>query len=238
MNKEKNKTPFFAFYPADFIMNTSRLSDEMVGKYIRLLCDQWVNGSLEMDQVPQALAKYYTEAPGNMFYNERLEEERIKALRIWNQRKGASDAAAKKRSTTPDGPPDGLPNDPPNQNQNQNKKKNKNKSENKKQIVTTKEVVLPWSSPQFLKVWETWKQYKAGEHRFKFKTVISEQAALTKLWNESQGAEDLAIFMVFNAIASQWKGIFPLKDQELKKFNNKKGQNDEQFNEIRERYGL
>ena len=43
---KKNKDPAILFYPEVFIMGTIFMSDEEVGKYIRLLCYQHQHGGL------------------------------------------------------------------------------------------------------------------------------------------------------------------------------------------------
>jgi uncharacterized protein YdaU (DUF1376 family) len=40
------KSPAFQFYAADFAMDTQSWSAEEVGVYVRLLCSEWVNGSI------------------------------------------------------------------------------------------------------------------------------------------------------------------------------------------------
>jgi uncharacterized protein YdaU (DUF1376 family) len=41
-----SKPPAFQFYASDFLVDTIDLSNEELGAYVRLLCHQWVNGSL------------------------------------------------------------------------------------------------------------------------------------------------------------------------------------------------
>ena len=40
------KSPAFQFYAADFVMDTQSWTAEEVGVYVRLLCSEWVNGSI------------------------------------------------------------------------------------------------------------------------------------------------------------------------------------------------
>lgn len=48
------KSPAFQFYAADFLTDTAEMTDQEVGVYMRLLCHQWVNGSLNRE--PHRLA--------------------------------------------------------------------------------------------------------------------------------------------------------------------------------------
>lgn len=41
-----NKTPAFPLYASEFLGDTDEMTNEEVGMYIRLLCVQWVNGSI------------------------------------------------------------------------------------------------------------------------------------------------------------------------------------------------
>ena len=77
----KNKDPAFMFYPSDFMIGTFFMTDEEVGKYIRMLCIQHQQGRLsaeEMDSMcgnsSKIRAKFVTDENG-MYYNERLDEE-------------------------------------------------------------------------------------------------------------------------------------------------------------------
>lgn len=78
-------------------------------------------------------------------------------------------------------------------------------------INNKQEVVLPFESLNFLRQWELWKEYKKKEHRFKFKTTISEQASLMKLNNLAKQNESTAIKIIHQSISNGWKGFFALK---------------------------
>ena len=81
------KDPAFLFYSSNFMTGTMFMTDEQVGKYIRLLCAQHLSaddrlsekhmilicGSLDAD----ITAKFHIDADG-FYYNERLRAERIK----------------------------------------------------------------------------------------------------------------------------------------------------------------
>lgn len=74
-------------------------------------------------------------------------------------------------------------------------------------------LVLPFESENFLKFWNIWKEYKKREHRFNYKSVLSEQSALKKLYELSEGKEDKALRIIENSISSGWRGFF--KDKEI-----------------------
>ncbi len=72
------KNPAFLFYPSDFVIGTMDMTDEEVGRYIRLLCRQFEQGSIApkyMENVSQeVLKKFYKDKKGN-YFNKRLKSE-------------------------------------------------------------------------------------------------------------------------------------------------------------------
>jgi hypothetical protein len=75
-----------------------------------------------------------------------------------------------------------------------------------------KEVVFPFDSIEFKKNWQIWKNYKKTDHRFSYKSEVSEQAALKSLNELSKGVEENAIKIIHQSIAGGWKGFFELKN--------------------------
>lgn len=81
------KPPAFQFYADDFLAGTMAMSQQEVGAYIRLLCHQWSNGGIPLDQGKlrriaggkvsgEVLSKF--ESVDGVLRNRRLEEERQK----------------------------------------------------------------------------------------------------------------------------------------------------------------
>ena len=74
------KDPAFLFYSNDFLSGTMLMSNEEVGKYIRLLCIQHQQGYLtnedmtDMKATKKILNKFKQNEDGN-YYNERLKYE-------------------------------------------------------------------------------------------------------------------------------------------------------------------
>lgn len=76
-----NKDPAFLFYASDFLTGTMFMSNEQVGKYMRLLCSQHQHGGL-IDKISfnslvgedLILLKKFIESKDG-FYNERLADE-------------------------------------------------------------------------------------------------------------------------------------------------------------------
>lgn len=87
----KSKDPAFLFYPSDFILGTYTMTDEQVGKYIRLLCLQFSKGgklterellSINRDNDPYVNEKFIYE--DGYYYNAKLrkvvEERETRAI--------------------------------------------------------------------------------------------------------------------------------------------------------------
>lgn len=79
-------------------------------------------------------------------------------------------------------------------------------------------VIFPFDSEEFKKWWGYWKEYKSKDHKFKYKSHISEQAALKELSNFANGNENIALQIIEQSIAKGWKGFFELKTDQ-KQYN-------------------
>lgn len=86
---------------------------------------------------------------------------------------------------------------------------NKNEDNNK----NDKSIVAPTT---FSEYWEIWKQYKSEQHKFKYKSPLSEQSALKKLMNLSDGNEETAILIIEQSMANGWSGLFKIKQDDTK----------------------
>lgn len=72
-------------------------------------------------------------------------------------------------------------------------------------------VIFPFETIEFKKWWDLWKEYKFKDHKFKYKSNISEQAALKKLSELSGADESIAIKIIEQSMAQGWVGFFELK---------------------------
>ena len=92
------KDPAFLFYSSDFLSGTMLMSDEDVGKYIRLLCLQHQKGHLKEKEMlnickefnEDIFSKFQKDNEGK-YFNERLEEET-------NKRKAYSESRRNNRN--------------------------------------------------------------------------------------------------------------------------------------------
>ena len=81
-----------------------------------------------------------------------------------------------------------------------------------KVIKKTKGVIIPFDTDEFINAWDMWKQYKKDEHKFNYKSIISEQAALKSLSEHSHQDEQTAIKIIMQSIENGWKGFFKIKN--------------------------
>ena len=98
-----SKDPAFLFYSSDFLTGTMFLSNEQVGKFIRLLCVQHQKGRLSEKHMLSICKTYDSEIfemflkdKEGLFYNERLEieinkrkshseKQRANVMKRWNK---------------------------------------------------------------------------------------------------------------------------------------------------------
>ena len=204
-----SKDPAFLFYSNDFLTGTYTMTDEQVGKYVRLLCLQHQKGHLsEKDML--TICKTYDEdiyskfiKDGDMYYNERLKHEADKRSaysesRRRNKQKAIGNEHINIISSSYD-----------------NHMENENENEN---VITIFNDVQ--NAKQLIYAWQSWKDYKKGQFKFTYKTTHSEITALKNLKTLSHGKDDIAIAIINQSIANGWKGLFA---------TNKSKANDERY---------
>lgn len=91
---------------------------------------------------------------------------------------------------------------------------------------TDGDVILPWDTQNFKAQWSHWKIFKSKEFGFKYKSIQSEQAALTELSNKANGDEKTAIAIIHQSMANGWKGFFQLKNNNNGNRNNNQPRTD------------
>lgn len=83
--------------------------------------------------------------------------------------------------------------------------------------------VLPWDTPGFVDAWGNWKLYKKEQHKFHYKGIHTEQAALMELSKMADGQEAKAIEILHHTTANGWKGFVKPKKDELRQSTSKTG---------------
>jgi len=89
------------------------------------------------------------------------------------------------------------------------KDKDKDISINKSEIFENFD--YPFTSDNFIKKWNQWKQYKKVSHKFSYKSDETEITTLNQLLKLSANNEQNAIEIINQSIANGWKGFFEIK---------------------------
>ena len=97
------KDPALLFYTSDFLTGTMLMTDEQVGKYIRLLCLQHQKGRLTEKHMLSICSTYdeevfskFSKDESGMYYNERLELEAAKRKAFTESRRNNASGGKKK----------------------------------------------------------------------------------------------------------------------------------------------
>jgi uncharacterized protein YdaU (DUF1376 family) len=210
------KAPAFQFYANDFMGATITWDAIACGMYIRLLCTQWVNGSIPDDQrrIARAagvdLADLQREwhliepkfpiAKDGTRKNARLEEVRSRQEEVSKSRKEAADARWNSNANA-----DAKAHTKPMQ------RKVKEKEEVEDEVRP--EMTWPiWAGGQVRLSWMEFKDYRWATHKVKYKTPTTEQHAvnlLAKYYTTGRQCVDGLNL----AMAKGWK--FPVDPKEL-----------------------
>ena len=134
------------------------------------------------------------------------EKNRLNALEMWKKKRAQSDdyAIASESHAIKSREEESR------REEKREEKKREKKPSDKKPKGDDVEIFFPFDSLKFKANWEMWKQYKKDEHKFQYKSAISEQASLKKLGSISNN-EDEAINIIHQSIGNTWKGFFKIK---------------------------
>ena len=183
-----SKDPAVLLYTSDFLSGTYTMTDEQVGRYIRLLCLQHQKGKLTEKDM-QSICKGYDsdvyekfDLVDGCYINKRMYEEAEKRSKFTESRR--KNASAKH-----------MPNHMENENENRNEVKD----------------VLVFPSFEFQNIWQEWIQYKKDEHKDTYKSSKTEQIAINNLIKLCSGNLQVAEEIVNNSIANKYKGLFEIK---------------------------
>lgn len=229
-----DKLHWFKFAPSDWMMGKiQRCSEITQARFIRLCCIYWnkeTNMSIDdaiceidQDHFDELIKrKIITENQEHIFIDflddqmdEIMETSRknSKAGKISAQRRAEKrQQQLNERSTSVQRNPT-------------DKKRTDKKRKEEKRKDKEKGIIFPFDTLDFLKWWDLWKEYKKNEHKFQYKSKISEQAALKKISELANNDEQTAIEIIEQSIANGYKGLFKLKENnnEKNQRNNKKG---------------
>jgi len=204
------KDPAFLWYPNDYIGGTMGMTFEEKGAYIELLMMQFNRGHMTSHMIGQKVGQLwdtikvkFSQDDKGLWYNVRLEEEKNKRQKFTESRRNNVSGAnqySKKKKTKVGHTTSHMEDEDRNVNE-------------VKSVSEKKEIIFPFDSIEFMKWWGYWKEYKLKEHGFKYKSEVSEQAALKKLTELSDAIESDAVKIIEQSIANGWKGFFAVKNE-------------------------
>jgi hypothetical protein len=184
------KDPAVLLYTSDFLSGTYTMTDEQVGRYIRLLCLQHQKGKLsEKDML--SICKGYDldvfekfDLVDGFYLNKRMYEEAEKRSNFTeSRRKNASAKHMQKHM--------------------HEHMEDENENENINRLL--------YPNDEFKKLWEQWIEYKKEEHKDSYKSSKTEQIAINNLLKLSGEDLEVAKEIVNNSIANKYKGLFEIK---------------------------
>ncbi len=196
------KDPAVLLYTSDFLSGTYSMTNEEVGMYIRLLCLQHQKGKLSEKDM-QSICKAYVEDVYSKFekvdgyyINKRMYEEAEKRSKFTESRRNNAKVKHKHNHMQ-----EHMLNHMENENEDVNKDDNIN--------------VLIYPNSEFEKIWKGWIEYKKAEHKEKFKSPKTEQTAINKLVELSNGNSEIASKIVNHSIANRYKGLFAINENKV-----------------------
>lgn len=199
------KDPAVLFYTSDFLSGTFTMTNEQVGKYIRLLCLQHQKGKLTEKDMLSICSAYDDEIYckfekiGDEYVNIRLKNESERRKKFSESRR--SNAQSTKKQTV------------------KNKKSGKAYAKHMETETETETVTITGTKTETenpfgknFQYWDGWKRYKLEEHREKYKSPKTEMAAMDHLFKLAHGDPETARQIIEQSIANRWKGLFELKN--------------------------
>ena len=81
----KQKKPAFLFYPSDFLLECSLMSDEEIGKYVKVFCNFHYHGHLSQGEIDRLCGGHYdkifknlTKDENGLYYYLRMDNDKEK----------------------------------------------------------------------------------------------------------------------------------------------------------------
>lgn len=211
------KDPAVLFYTSDFLSGTFTMSNEQVGKYIRLLCLQHQKGILTEKDMLSICSAYDDDIWSKFvktdkgYINQKMHDETQRRQKFSESRR--NNAKTPKKDSTSSASASAYAQHMETETETVTETINRTKAKTEKSEKPKIEIVLPWPSVAFTHHWENWKSYKHEQFKFKYKSVSTEQVALNELARLSDGDMNTAIKIILQSMGNGWKGFFELKNE-------------------------
>jgi len=189
---------------------------EMLIEDARIECNGILDRDIYSDLIRARIVSETGETISINFLDEQLNEidDTREKKRIAGRKGGQAKASKRQASDKQNvaGVKQVLENDVAESTREEKSREEKKRVEKKREEKKT--VLLPWSEDVFKEHWEIWKDYKKEEHKFTYKSAISEQGALKQLTNVSNGRMETAIKIIHQSISNGYKGLFAIAKQD------------------------
>lgn len=217
------KDPAFLFYPGDYFRDTQCLSDNVQAVYVRIMCEHMRNicishtqlafftKSLSAEETSQLLSILTKTNEGYQieWVVDSIVKRKAYAESRRNNRKGKSKENDNLTKKSPSTYVTHMENEDEIENVIVSDNDNRIVTEEVKESVREKQnIIFPFDTETFRQQWAIWKNYRANEDGFKYKSFVSEQAALSNLGTLSKYDEATAIAIMHQSMANGWKGFF------------------------------
>lgn len=197
------KDPAFLFYSDNFMSGTMFLSDEQVGKYIRLLCAQHLTGHLSENdmifickQYDENIFKKFSKDEQGKYYNERLEAEILKRQNYSKSRSDNKLGKTKKNKIISKSYDKHMGNENGNEIYNVLLKK----------VIAENEILLPEGFESLILEWLKYKSEKKQSYK---ETGL--KAFIKTFLKDANSDEKIGRAMLDNSMSKNYDGLFALK---------------------------
>ena len=200
------KDPAVLFYFQDFLFGTEFMTDDEVGKYIRILCHQADKGALteiqlkricRCNHVPGAIMEKLKQDENGNYYQQRMKIEREKRINYSESRRKNRVVKEEDMKIICESYDERM--------------ENENEDINKEEKKGAKKFNFDFVEEQFKDVFNSWLQYKK-ERKETYKTQTSLEACYRNLKKLSDDNPEKANAIVENSFANNYSGLFPLKN--------------------------
>lgn len=210
------KDPAVLFYTSDFLSGTFTMTNEQVGKYIRLLCLQHQKGVLAEKDMLSICSAYDDDIWSKFiktdqgYINQKMYDETIRRQKFSESRR--NNAKTPKNESTSKASAVAYAQHMETETETETETITEAKTKTAKKAKAKIDVIMPWTDTAFVQHWDNWKTYKEDQFKFKYKSAATEQAALNDLAKISGGHSHIAIQIILQSIKNGWKGLFELKN--------------------------
>lgn len=209
------KDPAFLLYSSDFLTGTMFMTNEQVGKYIRLLCVQHQKGHLSEKDMSNICSTYdedvykkFSKDENGLYYSKRLESEIQKRMAYSESRRNNRLKGKNICKTYV----------PHMENENENENINsivktipivEEAAAKKSKPAKTEITLTPFEDADLNENWKDWVEF-----RKEIKEALTPIAAKKQINFLNKFSPSVAVMIIDKSIQNKWKGLFPLTEKQ------------------------